>query len=157
MHVWLYVMSQKLICDKAITILQIATNYTTLLTRDSAGVSNCWFSRFQVYQKQWKSGRVCKNYDFSILIAKIWRPEFCSPRVPKRPRDICLLWSFTAESKRLRSCRTSQYTRQPKKIKRIFFNGRFQDRSIWLKYFSMHWNSSCVTLLSPRSKVVVFV
>ena len=45
-------MSQKLMCDKAITTLQIATNYTKLPTRDLAGNStyllilNCWFARF---------------------------------------------------------------------------------------------------------------
>ena len=36
-----------------------------------------------------KTRWVCKkknNFDFLILIAKIWTPRYCSPRVPKRPR-----------------------------------------------------------------------
>ena len=40
----------------------------------------------------------CKNLDASLLFAS---------RAKKTP-DICLLWSFTAESTLLRSCRTSQ-------------------------------------------------
>ena len=54
-------MSQKLMCDKEITILQIATNYSKLPTRDLAGNStyililNCWFSRFLSLSKAKKN------------------------------------------------------------------------------------------------------
>ena len=69
-------MSQKLMCDKTITTLQIATNYTTLPTRDLAGnsthilISNCWFSCFEVYQNS-KDGQeneqiIIFDIDFDI-------------------------------------------------------------------------------------------
>ena len=121
-------MLQKLMCDKAITTLQIATNYTKLPIRDLAGNStyllilNCWLFVFKfIKSKEKLDGYArkrtimifyidCKNLDAALL---------GSPRVPKRPRTFVCCEVLRPRQHYLGHVEpVSKLTRQPKEIKK---------------------------------------
>ena len=135
-------MSQKLMCDKAITTLHIATKYTKLPTRDLAGNStyllilNCCLLVFKFFKSNEKLDWCARKRTimiFFILIAKIWTPHYCSPHVPKRPGHLFVVKFYGRVNtiKVMSNQLVNLLGSQRRSNKHIFLNTRFQDRRIY--------------------------